>query len=61
MATQTHRLTDHEQDGNDGQKIPQVRELFADAPEVGQRVLEKALGVLTSDATAPPPLKRVGS
>jgi hypothetical protein len=38
------------------QKIGQLRELFADAPEVGRTALERVLGRLASDASkAPPP------
>ena len=47
------------------EKINQLRELFADAPEVGKTALEKVLSTLTSDAsTTPPPVEsadRVGS
>ena len=37
------------------EKIQQLRELFADAPEVGKRALENVLGELTSQASEPPP------
>jgi hypothetical protein len=37
------------------QKIQQLRDLFADAPEVGKKALENVLRTLTSDASAPPP------
>ena len=48
------------------EKISQLRELFADAPEVGKKALETVLSRLASDAsTAPPPpvqsAGRVGS
>jgi hypothetical protein len=47
-------------------KIEQLRELFADAPDVGRKALENVLSRLSSDAsTAPPPpvqsAGRVGS
>jgi len=37
------------------QKIKQLRDLFADAPELGKRALENVLRELTSQASAPPP------
>ena len=44
------------------QRIKQLRELFADAPEVGKTALENVLQRLTSDAskTAPPPVESAG-
>ena len=36
-------------------KIAQLRELFADAPEVGRTALERVLNELTSQASDPPP------
>jgi hypothetical protein len=35
------------------QKIQQLRELFADAPEIGKRALENVLGELTSQVAEP--------
>ena len=37
------------------EKISQLRELFADAPEVGKKALENVLGQLTSQASQKPP------
>jgi hypothetical protein len=53
MATQTAAGSDQEVLAQ--QKIQQLRELFADAPEVGKTALENVLRSLTSDVSAPPP------
>ena len=44
------------------EKINQLRELFADAPEVGKKALENVLGQLTSQASQkrPPPVQSAG-
>src|ERR1041384_6279689 len=44
------------------EKIQQLRELFADAPEVGRKALENVLGELKSQAgdTPPPPIESAG-
>jgi hypothetical protein len=44
------------------EKIEQLRELFADAPEVGKKALENVLSRLSSDAsqTPPPPVESAG-
>ena len=44
------------------EKISQLRELFADAPEVGRKALENVLGQLTSQASQkpPPPVQSAG-
>ena len=43
------------------EKINQLRELFADAPEVGRTALEKVLNRLASDASkTPPPVQSAG-
>jgi hypothetical protein len=55
MAVHAPTAIESEQDQNIEQKIRQLRELFADAPEVGKTALENVLGALTSDASAPPP------
>ena len=55
MATQAPTATESEQDQSIEQKIQQLRQLFADAPDVGKKALENVLAALTSDATAPPP------
>ena len=48
MATQTQDLTTE-------QKIAKLRELFADAPEVGRSALDRVLKELESQATERPP------
>ena len=53
MAKQTAAGSDQEVLAE--QKIQQLRELFADAPEVGKTALENVLRSLTSDVSAPPP------
>ena len=45
MATTSHA----------GSELEQLRELFADAPEVGRSALERVLGELEQQATAKPP------
>jgi hypothetical protein len=44
------------------EKIGQLRELFADAPEVGRKALDNVLARLASDASAapPPPVQSAG-
>ena len=42
------------------EKISQLRELFADAPEVGKKALENVLGQLTSQASQKPPVQSAG-
>src|SRR5262245_2583954 len=43
------------------EKIQQLRELFADAPELGKKALENALQELKSQAAdLPPPIERAG-
>lgn len=59
MATQT--LTTPAQDETVEQKIQQIRELFADAPELGKKALENVLHELTHDAANPPrPVESAG-
>ena len=43
MPTQTQRTTAPAQDQSVEEKIQQLRELFADAPEVGKKALENVL------------------
>ena len=51
MTTETLAATESVE-----QKINKLRELFADAPEVGKKALENVLSRLASDASqAPPP------
>src|SRR4051794_39621697 len=53
MTTQPQTATAPEPDQTVEQKIHQLRELFADAPEIGKRALENVLGELTSQAAEP--------
>jgi hypothetical protein len=61
MATETQTATGTGQDEVAG-RIEQLRELFADAPEVGRTALENVLQRLASDASAapPPPVESAG-
>ena len=62
MATQPQAATKTETDETADEKIQQLRELFADAPEVGKRALENVLQRLASDASKapPPPVESAG-
>ncbi len=62
MTTDVHAETRTEQELTTEEKIAKLRELFADAPEVGKQALENALTKLTSQAseTPPPPIKSAG-
>jgi hypothetical protein len=55
MPSQTNTSIKPKQDPNAEKKIQQVRELFADAPELGKKALENVLKELTSQVSAPPP------
>ena len=55
MTTETTTATQPGQDTTVEQKISQLRELFADAPEVGKTALENVLSRLASDASQKPP------
>jgi len=54
MATPTETATAPEQGQTVEEKIQQLRELFADAPEVGRRALENVLAELTAQVSSPP-------
>src|SRR3984957_2084021 len=62
MATEVQEAARAEQDVPVEEKIKQLRELFADAPDVGKKALENALRELTSQAsqTPPPPIVSAG-
>src|SRR5262249_3490191 len=62
MATQTKSATGPKQEQTVEQKIQQLRELFADAPEVGTKALENVLQRLKSAAAKrpPPPVESAG-
>jgi hypothetical protein len=55
MATDVQTTTHPPQDPTVEEQIAYLRELFADAPEVGRTALERVLNELTSQATDPPP------
>jgi hypothetical protein len=56
MATQTMTPTESERARAGKEKIRQLRELFADAPELGRKALDNVLHELTAQATQTPPL-----
>jgi hypothetical protein len=62
MATETPTATAPTADMTAEEKISQLRELFADAPEVGKKALETVLSRLASDASGkpPPPVQSAG-
>jgi hypothetical protein len=62
MATDVHPATGTEQEMTVEEKIAHMRELFADAPEVGKVALENVLHRLASDASQapPPPIESAG-
>jgi hypothetical protein len=53
MAMQTQTSIDSDQQQAAEEKVRQLRELFADAPEVGKMAMERVLGELTSQVSAP--------
>jgi hypothetical protein len=53
MATPSQTASGPEQDQTVEQKIQQVRELYADGPELGRVALENVLGELTSQVSEP--------
>jgi hypothetical protein len=59
---QTQTAIKPKQDQSAQEKIQELRELFADAPEVGQKALENVLKDLTSQVadTPPPPVISAG-
>jgi len=62
MTTEITTATAPGQDLTVEQKISQLRELFASAPELGKTALEKVLSRLASDASQkqPPPVQSAG-
>ena len=62
MPTQTQTAIKPKQDQSAEEKIQELRELFADAPEVGKNALENVLRELTSQVadTPPPPVTSAG-
>jgi hypothetical protein len=62
MTTEISTATEPGQELAVEEKINQLRELFADAPEVGKKALENVLSRLASDASTaqPPPVQSAG-
>src|SRR5215510_11681902 len=61
MATQVQTQTGTNQDKTAEEKIRQLRELYADAPQLGKTALENALRDLKSQASdLPPPVESAG-
>ena len=56
MATQTSMPIESERARAGQEKLRQLRELYADAPEVGRKALDNVLQELTAQATQAPPL-----
>ena len=55
MQTQAQVAAGAERRQTGEEKIKQLRELFADAPELGRTALENVLRELTSQVSEPPP------
>ena len=60
--TQAPTMTESERTRKGKEKVQQLRELFADAPELGRRALDNVIQLLTAQAseTAPLPLESAG-
>ena len=54
MQTQTQATSGDEKAKTAGEKIQQLRDLFADAPELGKTALENVLKELSSQVSEPP-------
>ena len=61
-TTQTPAQTGSKPSANVQQKIQQLRELYADAPELSKKALENVIGELTDQVsqTPPPPVESAG-
>jgi hypothetical protein len=55
MSTQTVTSTKAEKEQAGTEKVRQLRELFADAPELGKKALENALREISSQVSKTPP------
>src|SRR5512133_2792881 len=62
MASQSQTATAPESELTAAEKVQQLRELYADAPELSRRALENVLGELTEQVsqTPPPPVESAG-
>ena len=61
MVTQTQEKTGSEQSSDLDQKVQKLRELYADASEIGKTALENVIRSLRSSAPATEPAARIGS
>jgi hypothetical protein len=61
MATQPHLKTGSDQPSDLEQKVQKLRELYADAPEIGKIALENVIRVLQSRTPATDPATRIES
>ena len=61
MAMQTQEKTGSEQSSDIEQKVQKLRELYADASEIGKTALENVIRALRSGAPAKEPAARIGS
>jgi len=61
-GTQTQNKSGSKQPTDGDKKVQALRDLFADAPDLGKRALENALAEINSDATEtpPPPIESAG-
>jgi hypothetical protein len=60
MATQTATVNRPKQELSVEQKIQKLRELYADAPEIGKAALQNGLSMLTEALAAPPRAQTAG-
>src|SRR5713101_8680299 len=61
MTTQTQAKTGSEQSSDLEQKVQKLRELYADAPEIGKTALENVIRALRASAPAKEPVARIES
>ena len=60
MATQTAATIERKQDLTVDEKLQRIRELYADAPEVGRAALKNGLAMLTEELAAAPRAQTAG-
>jgi len=60
MATQTATAIERKQDLTVDEKLQRIRELYADAPEVGKAALKNGLATLTEELAAAPRAQTAG-
>ena len=60
MVPQSATATTPTQDARLAEKLRKIRELYADAPEIGKAALEKGLPTLTAALAAPPNNQKAG-